>query len=292
MYEIYKLTAPSGRAYIGLTKQGVRARWNNHVRKAFTQLDYNHGLYNAIRKYGRDSFVVTVIDTTASKTEAQQLERKYIAASDKSMLYNVSPGGEADGEAGSKRFWDTMQADPKAKAEYLAKLSAIKKSDDWTDYKALAAKNAQWRKDNPKKAYRLARRGVRVASRNVPPKPEDNRTLKERLMWKHKRGEIVRKNTTAYWASLPSTKRKAVGSKISKAAKAHWAAVTDPEERSKLTAKARESIDRSKQGPAASAGIKRFWQELKADPERYTEYMARRTAALMQTIEAKLKENT
>lgn len=288
MYQIYKLTAPSGKMYIGLTKQTIKVRWSNHVRKAFTRVDYNHGLYNAIRKYGPAAFVISELATAASKQEAQRLERRFIALEDPSLLYNVSPGGEADGETGSRLFWGAMDADPVAKAAYLAKLSAIKKADDWSDYPAMSVQAALWRKENPKEAYRFARRGLRIANRGSPPRnTEDTRSLKERLQWKHKRGDMVRKNTTAFWENVPDETRAAIREKVRAASVAQWGRVTDKSTRSKLTEKARNSIDRAKQGAAASAGIKRWWTELKADPARYAAYIEQRKQTLRTTLESK-----
>lgn len=262
-------------------------RWANHVRKAFAQPWYNHGLYNALRKYGPSAFTVEIIAEVHTKQEAQKLERKLIAQSDPDMLYNISPGGEADGEFASKKFWDSLNADPAAKAAYIARLSKTKLSADWTDYDSLAALNAQWRKENPKEAYHLARRGTRIANRNQPKRAGDTRSLKERLLWKHKRGEMVGRNTTEFWRKCPADKKAEIVDKVRSAAREQWERVTDPVDRSRLTEKARSSIDRAKQGAAASAGIKRWWAELKADPVRYAEYIDARKASLLKTLEGK-----
>lgn len=287
MYQIYKVTAPSGKSYIGLTKQGVMVRWNNHVRKAYKRVDYNHGLYNAIRKYGPSAFTLAVLADAKSKQEAQRLEKKYIAATDKTMLYNVSPGGEADGSSGSALFWRNINADPNARAAYLEKLSRTKRSRDWTDYAAMTVATLQWRKDNPKAAHKLSRRASRVASRTASPKRADTRTLKERLMWKHKRGDMVSAQMTAFWAKVSQEKKLSMAQKVSVSAKARWDAIQDKYERAKITEKARAGIDRDKQGKAASEGIKRWWVELKANPVRYAEYIERRAAALVKTLEGK-----
>lgn len=287
MYQIYKATSPSGRFYIGLTKQTAKVRWANHVRKAFSLPDYNHGLYNAIRKYGPETFRVEVLDLAGTKQEAQSLERKHIAASDKALLYNVSPGGEADGEVGGRLFWDALSADPEAKAIYLRKLSQAKLADDWSDYDKMAASAKEWRRNNPREAYRTAWRGVRLARRSQPKRPADTRPLKERLMWKHKRSEMVRKNTMRFWATVSDEARAVIKQKISSAVEANWSTVSDPAVRAEMTAAARASIDRKKQGAAASAGVKKWWVELKADPDRYAVYIAERKASLLRTLKEK-----
>ncbi len=62
-------------------------------------------------------------------------------------------------------------------------------------------------------------------------------------------------------------------------------------ERRAVTEKARASIDRKKQGAAASAGIKRFWEELRKDPDRYQEYIGRRTGTLKRKLKERCNEN-
>lgn len=288
-YDIYKLTSPSGRFYIGLTKMGVKERWGKHITRAFKE-NHNHPLYNAIRKYGPDTFKVEVIDEANGKEEAQRLEMQHIADAPKELLYNLSPGGEADGEYGSAVFWARMNADPVAKEEYLRKLSESKKENDWTDYANMTEKFKQWRKDNPKESYKLSYRAIRLARRadKRTPKEPDNRTLKEKLLWKHKRGTAVQKNTIAQWANLSDEEREIMGRKISEAQLARMADLSK-EDKQKMTEKARASIDRKKQGEAASKGIKKFWEDLRKDPERYAEYMAKRTESLMRKLEEKKK---
>ena len=57
---IYCVTSPSGKSYIGQTRRGVDTRWKEHVADATGQ-DRCKALNNAIRKYGGDSFTITVI---------------------------------------------------------------------------------------------------------------------------------------------------------------------------------------------------------------------------------------
>lgn len=286
-YTIYRLTSPSGKSYIGLTKTPLKERWRHHVRRAFKE-SRNHPLYNAIRKYGPESFIVENIDSAPNKAEAQALERLYIAWT--SPEYNLSPGGEADGEAGSRIFWNRINADPEAREEYLKLLSEVKKKQDWSDYSTMSEKAQEWRKNNPREAYRLAYRAIRIARRSKPIKQKETRSLKDRLMWKHKRSVKTRENTFALWARRTDAERIEVAAKISKKVKERWETVTDPQERSRLTAQARAAIDRKKQRPAASRGIKRFWEELRKDPARYAEYMAARNASLKKTNERKKRD--
>jgi group I intron endonuclease len=59
--ELYLATSPSGKRYVGITLQGVQARWREHVKLA--RLGRRSRLSSAIRKYGEDSFKVEVIGT-------------------------------------------------------------------------------------------------------------------------------------------------------------------------------------------------------------------------------------
>ena len=101
-YSVYKLTAPNGKCYIGMTKQSVERRWNSgHA------YQHNEHLQNAITKYGWDSFGKEVLFTSESKTEAEKIERFLIAKYDSSNRlcgYNILPGGNvSDGHSEETR---------------------------------------------------------------------------------------------------------------------------------------------------------------------------------------------
>lgn len=221
-YAIYKLTSPSGRFYIGLTKTTVKERWRQHVSKAL-KTDYNHPLYNAIRKYGAESFTVEQIDSANGKVSAAELEKHHISNSPKKLLYNISPGGESDGEVGGRIFWERINNNPQMREEYLKKLSDVKKTRDWSDYEAMSDAAKKWRAENPKEAYKLSYRASRIARRKqqntLTTEYTDNRTLKERLMWKHKRAEMTRKNALEQWAKRTDEEKKIIKEKISKTQK-------------------------------------------------------------------------
>ena len=97
-YSVYKLTAPNGKCYIGMTKQSVERRWNSgHA------YQHNEHLQNAIAKYGWDNFGKEVVFTSASKTEAEKIERFLIAKYDSTNRlhgYNILRGGDvSDGHS-------------------------------------------------------------------------------------------------------------------------------------------------------------------------------------------------
>ena len=101
-YSVYKLTAPNGKCYIGMTKQSVERRWNSgHA------YQHNEHLQNAIAKYGWDNFSKEVLFTSASKSEAEKIERFLIAKYDSTNRlygYNILPGGNvSDGHSEETR---------------------------------------------------------------------------------------------------------------------------------------------------------------------------------------------
>lgn len=145
-YEIYRLTSPSGKSYIGLTSMGTEERWKKHVWRAQKE-KRNHPLYNAIRKYGEASFVVEIIDYACSREQARELEIQYIRNHPRELSYNISPGGEADGEVGKmqksvdrstqgraasqglKKFWKELRKDPANYQKYIdTRAESLKKT--------------------------------------------------------------------------------------------------------------------------------------------------------------------
>ena len=80
---IYSLSV-NGQEYIGVTyversavKKSLTRRWQKHVRRALTE-NKNWKLCIAIRKYGPDAFLVSVLDVVRGKSAAHQVERELI----------------------------------------------------------------------------------------------------------------------------------------------------------------------------------------------------------------------
>lgn len=291
MYSIYKLTSPSGKYYIGQTKMLVSARWQKHRRRAETEAR-NHPLYNALRKYGSESFTVETVDTAETKSEAYRKERYHIAQIPEGLSYNLSPGGEMDGEAGAKIFWDSMSdRDSPEYKTYHAKLKAHGEKQYPHIAEAMHAGNAAWRKANPREAYKAAYRALRIANKankeTRPAAEPDCRDRKTKLMWKYNRSKATSIKVAAEWKNSSPEQLATRKKLISEGNKKFWENITDKDERAALTAAARAAIDRSIQGPAASKGIKQFWVDLKADPERYAAYMAERSASLNRALKEK-----
>ena len=280
-YRVYRIIGPDGRQYVGWTGATLQERWRNHVKRANNGEAKEHPFYNAIRKYGEDAFDIMEIQKAKTRTEAQLIEEKVIADTPETLLYNLSSGGVNDAAEGGRIFWERINANPKKKAEYLQKLSDTKKSRDWTDYEMLARANREWRKANPKEAYRQSYRAIRIANKKMglpPPSHEktDSRPLKERLMHKFKLNDVKSEYVTEIWANRSDEERTAIAQKIAAKQAANMSAKT-VDERREITAKARAAINREKQGKAASRGLKNWWAELRKNPGEYAAYIQSRS---------------
>lgn len=113
MFYIYKVTnLTNKKVYIGKTCRDISIRWNEHCSSAFNKED-NFYFHNAIRKYGKDSFLVEKIDTTNSIDELNYLEKKYIKefkSNKKEYGYNLTIGGDGNQKynwAEIQQMWDT-----------------------------------------------------------------------------------------------------------------------------------------------------------------------------------------
>lgn len=99
LYHLYLIARLSdGRGYIGLTKQSVERRVQQHIKNDTV------GIGAALRAEGIDKFVWAEIDTADSLIEAKRLERHYINALNalEPRGYNRKPGG--DGHTPSRRL--------------------------------------------------------------------------------------------------------------------------------------------------------------------------------------------
>lgn len=91
MYRIYEIVNQvSGRRYIGMTKNSLAARMNQH--RSAARRGLKSPLYNAMRSYGLDNFVITELHVFDTKQECMDKEIQLIA--EDSSLYNLASGGE------------------------------------------------------------------------------------------------------------------------------------------------------------------------------------------------------
>ena len=301
-YFVYQITAPSGKYYIGVTKH-VKNRWISHQRRVRLGTK-RHPLYDSIRHYGAENFVVTTLLECQTEEEAKTTEIACIAlfnATDRAVGYNISPGGEYDGATGRAEFWKRIKSDQTAYVEYINRLSEGCKKRGGLNIEALIAANralpARERWKRSYRALRLARHAPcgRIGQNQTAPEKRQKMSEVVRKAWvgssaAHKKRHAIacRKTAKAQWARLTSEEKTAVFGKISDTLKRRHTA--EPEYHQAVTTQlkdARQNIDRSVQGPAASRGLKQFWIELKKDPERYAAHIASRTASLMATLQKK-----
>lgn len=93
MYSVYRHTTPSGRVYIGITRQRPEARWQRGW-GYYTNLVF----FRAINKYGWDNIKHEVLMEGLTENEAKQAEIELIAkhnATDRRYGYNITTGGDS-----------------------------------------------------------------------------------------------------------------------------------------------------------------------------------------------------
>lgn len=93
---IYKVTNNiNGKIYVGLTKQSLKLRWQQHVRSSITRPDATY-FYRAIKKYGKENFSIEVIDEAETMHELSEKEIHWIEklnCCDRTIGYNCNSGG-------------------------------------------------------------------------------------------------------------------------------------------------------------------------------------------------------
>jgi len=270
-YSIYKLTSPSGRAYVGFTGQAVKTRWGQHVRRAAT--GYKHPLLAAIRKYGADAFKVETLAQYDVLDDALRAEVAAIAGLERG--YNLSPGGEHDSGAGARAFAAKL-ADPVWREQYLARLShSMRNSGAYKESRErIEGVLSAWRKDNPAKAYKASMRALRIGmARTGRRRPDEG---PKRIPRKRKgaaaklHGRIAsREAAKQHWAAMAPEKRAAIAAKISATIKARHAAMSEAERAVHLAqlAEARKHIDHDVRKERQQAALVRYW-----GPERRKEF--------------------
>lgn len=86
---IYKVTNKlNGKIYIGQTRLSLRERWLKHIYRASCQTNRNHAICAAIRKYGKDAFIVEQIDSAVCLEELNRKELYWAA-----KLNSYAPSG-------------------------------------------------------------------------------------------------------------------------------------------------------------------------------------------------------
>ena len=136
---IYKITnILNNKSYIGQTIQSnPKMRWYDHQAKSRCGL--NQPLFNAIRKYGVDSFTWEVIDRANSLEELNKLEEQYV------KQYNSIDEGYNIRKAGGNKLHNTASIEKMREAQRNAharrreanggveKMNRVLKTAGWTN---------------------------------------------------------------------------------------------------------------------------------------------------------------
>jgi group I intron endonuclease len=108
MFEVYRLTSPSGKRYVGFTSQGSNRRWRKHVWDA--ENDSELPLHNAIRKHGPKSFTRTLLERMTTEAGAKRAEQLWIKE-----LGTFGPGGYNLTAGGDGTLGYVVSAETRAK---------------------------------------------------------------------------------------------------------------------------------------------------------------------------------
>lgn len=96
-YTVYMHTSPSGKRYVGITKQKPGIRWRNGQGY---QAHHPH-FYSAIKKYGWENFSHEIVAEGLSKQDAEAKEIELIATYNSNCReygYNIENGGNSIGK--------------------------------------------------------------------------------------------------------------------------------------------------------------------------------------------------
>lgn len=136
----------NGKAYVGMTKNGVRRRFKKHFNDA--RKGSNTHFHRAIRKYGEASFTVMTVWKGDSADEMQQVEKNYISGMktmDPDRGYNMTEGGDGGATTTGRHF--TMSAETRKK---LSEVKKGKPGHKWTEEQRKNHIEARTGKPGPK----------------------------------------------------------------------------------------------------------------------------------------------
>ena len=155
-YVVYKHTSPTGKVYIGITKQNPVKRW----KKGYGYKD-NARFFNAIKKYGWDNFTHEIIVDSISKEEAEAKEIELIAAYDSANRdkgYNIELGGFSNiqTEETRQKISDSVRAmweDPERREKICGAMKNVKRSAEACENISVAQRK---RFENPIERERIS----------------------------------------------------------------------------------------------------------------------------------------
>lgn len=91
MFNIYLITNTiNQKYYVGITRKTLAVRWKHHLQTAATKKK-RYAIHEAIRKYGSDAFIITLIETTDDPSRECYWIKKYNSLEEG---YNLTAGGD------------------------------------------------------------------------------------------------------------------------------------------------------------------------------------------------------
>lgn len=123
-YVVYKHISPSGKCYIGITRQSVENRWRNGYGYKVQQY-----FWRAIQKYGWKNFKHEILFENLTKEEAEEKEVELIAYYKSNQYgygYNIENGGSSIGKMSDETKRKLSEIN---KRENLSKETLKKRSD-------------------------------------------------------------------------------------------------------------------------------------------------------------------
>lgn len=148
---IYKVTCKvNNKIYIGKTERTISIRWQQHCRSSFLESDgdYNFPFHRAIRKYGKENFIIEEVEKIEDPKELTEREKywiNYYNSYDEG--YNASLGGDGHRKYDYEKIVDFYLSHENSLLDTCKHFGIY----DQVVYTALASKNINY-KNLPKKS--------------------------------------------------------------------------------------------------------------------------------------------
>lgn len=228
-YKVYKHTSPSGKVYIGMTRDKLQHRW-----KGGHGYDNNPHFSRAIKKYGWTSFLHEVMAEGLTQREAEKLEIELIAKYDSTNPakgYNRDLGGHSQSPETRAKISASLTG-VRLSIERRAHLSEAFKGRKLTE--ACKQKISESHRNNPKVIDRLV--DMNRARAGVPKTEEHRRKIsssqpRRRRVINRDTGEIydcIRDAAQAVKGSHPNIVKACTGERQT-AYGYHWEYITAEE---------------------------------------------------------------
>ncbi len=164
MIEIYKHTSKtSGKSYIGFTTTTTKKRFMSHLHRA-SKGSKTH-FHNALRKYGKDDFVTTILVTASCLVSARKAEISCIEYYDTyNSGYNMTTGGE--GTIGATPWNKGRPWTPQEKKVLSLSHIGLKDTQETKDRKSKASKGKP-KSDNHRNNISKGLKGIKRSEETI-----------------------------------------------------------------------------------------------------------------------------